>query len=230
MKILGKIVLHIPAREGSKRVPRKNMRNMNGYPMISYTIKASTQSKITKHMYVNTDSSEIIEYVLKNHREFSIYHRDKELANDMASSDEFNLDIIKKLEPDTLVMINPVCPLISSEDITSALKYYENSDCDTLITSISTHMQTFCDNKPVNIRIDEQLAPSQENGKITILNWAITIWDAKSFIDRMNTNGFAVLGKKRILFDLGQMKAIKVSEEKDFVFAEHLLKILSDTL
>lgn len=224
MKELGKIVLHIPAREGSKRVPRKNMRLMNGKPMISYTIEASILADITKELYVNTDSDEIIRFVEKEYPDFKVYSRDKELANDKASSDQFNYDIIKQLTPDILIMINPVCPLIEANDIVQALAYFKNSDCDTLISSNSTQMQTFCDGIPVNINIDEQLAPSQENKNITILNWAITIWDARSFIERMKKQDFAVLGKKRDFYVLDSIKGVKVSEEKDFIFAEMILK------
>lgn len=225
MKDLGKIVLHIPAREGSKRVPRKNMREMNGKPMISYVVEASLNSNITENMYVNTDSEEIIEYIEKTYPTLKTYKRAKELANDQASSDQFNSDVINKFNPDTLIMINPVCPLVTSDDIKNALEYYKQSDCDTLITSESTHMQTFCDGKPVNINVNEQLAPSQDNGKITILNWAITIWEVKSFKQRMQNNGFAVLGEKREFYDIEPIKATKVSEEKDFLFAEQLLKV-----
>ncbi len=225
MKDLGKIVLHIPAREGSKRVPRKNMRNMNGKPMISYVVEASISAGITESMYVNTDSVEIINYIESTYSSFNTYKRDKELANDKASSDQFNLDVINKFNPDTLIMINPVCPLITKDDIINAVNAYAKSDCDTLITSESTHMQTFCDGEPVNIKLDEQLAPSQDNGCITILNWAITIWEVSSFKKRMMAHGFAVLGEKREFFDIESIKAIKVSEEKDFLFAEQLLKV-----
>lgn len=227
MKELGKIVLHIPAREGSKRVPRKNMRNMNGKPMISYVIDAALKAKVTKNNYVNTDAQEIINYVTSQYPDAKIYKRDSELANDKASSDQFNFDIINKLNPDTLIMINPVCPLIEASDIISALKKYKSSDCDTLITSESTQMQTFCNGEPINIRLDEQLAPSQENGRITILNWAITIWEVSSFKKRMKEKGFAVLGDKREFFDIDSIKAIKVSEEKDFIFAEKNLILQS---
>jgi len=225
MRDLGKIVLHIPAREGSKRVPRKNMRNMNGKPMISYTIEAAINSNINADMCVNTDAEEIIEYVESYYPSFQTYRRDKNLANDTASSDQFNLDVIEKFQPDTLIMINPVCPLITEEDIKKAVQAYQESDCDTLITSESTQMQTFCEGEPVNINLNEQLAPSQQNGRITILNWAITIWDAKSFKERMQTQGFAVLGKNRKFLDIEPIKATKVSEEKDFLFAEQLLKL-----
>lgn len=224
MKNLGKIILHIPAREGSKRVPGKNMRNMNNKPMIAYAVEASIQSNITSDLYVNTDSSEIIKFIKDTYPNFKIYNRDENLANDKASSEDFNLDIIQKLKPDTLVMINPVCPLIESSDIKNALDFYAASECDTLITSNSTQMQTFCEGEPININVNEQLAPSQSNKLITTLNWAVTIWDAKSFKERMKNDGFASLGKKRKLFDISQLNSFKVSEEKDFLFVEKLIK------
>lgn len=227
MKELGKIVVHIPAREGSKRVPKKNLREMNGKPMISYSIEALLKTKITENIYVNTDSDGIIEFVKTNYPKMKIYLRDKELCNDNAKSDQFNADIIDKLKPDTLIMINPVCPLIDAEDITQALEKYRKSDCDTLITATSTHMQTFCDGIPVNIDTTKPLAPSQDNPIITTLNWAITIWEASSFIERMNKNGFAVWGSKISFHEIEEFKAVKVSEERDFKFAEKLLKMKS---
>ena len=225
MRELGKIVLHIPAREGSKRVPRKNMRDMAGKPMISYVIEASIKANITENIYVNTDAKEIIEYVKALYPTVKIYERDPVLANDTASSDQFNFDIINALEPDTLIMVNPVCPLLESEDIIKAFYFYKQNSCDTLISAVSTQMQTFCDSNPVNIRMDQPLAASQENKKVSILNWAVTIWDANAFKQRMIKQEFAVLGDYRLFFDIDPVKAIKVSEENDFLFAEELLKV-----
>lgn len=224
MKDLGNIVLHIPAREGSKRVPRKNMKEMDGKPMISYSIYNALKADVTKNIYVNTDSNEIEEYV-KNNFDIYVYKRDSNLADDKATSDQFNYDIIKNLKPDTLIMINPVCPLITPQDIKSALAIYKESNCDTLISSSATKMQTFCEGEPINININEELAPSQENKTIHILNWAITIWDAKLFTKRMNKFGFASLGDKRHFYELDHIKSIKVSEADDFIFAEQILRL-----
>ncbi|WP_159090923.1 cytidylyltransferase domain-containing protein [Aquimarina aquimarini] len=224
MRDLGVIVLHIPAREGSKRVPRKNMRLMNNKPMIYYTISAAITANITNEIYVNTDSQEIEDYVSENFPNVKIYKREKNLADDNSSSDEFNYDIIQKLSPDTLIMINPVCPLIDSKDIENAVEFFKNNEGDTLISASSTQMQTFCNDEPVNINVNEQLAPSQDNKKIVILNWAVTIWDSKSFIDRMKTKNYAVLGDNRLLFEIEPLKGLKVSEEKDFILIENILK------
>ncbi len=224
MRDLGKIVLHIPAREGSKRVPRKNMRLMYNKPMIYYAISAAISANVTEQIYVNTDSQEIEYYVSQNFPRVKIYKREKNLADDNSSSDEFNYDIIKKLSPETLIMINPVCPLIDGEDIENAVELFKNNESDTLISASSTRMQTFCDNKPININVNEQLAPSQDNKKVVTLNWAVTIWDAKSFIDRMQTKNYAVLGDNRLLFEIEPLKGLKVSEEKDFILIENIIK------
>ena len=224
MKKIGKVVLHIPARGGSKRIPKKNLREMNGAPMISYVIKEALQSKITKEIYVNTDSSEIISYVEKNFSKCKVYKRPAKLATDNSSSEDFNLDIINSLNVDTLIMINPVCPLIKSSDIIDAFIKYKESDCDTLISCSSTNMQTFCEGSPVNINTNEELAPSQNNKIIETLNWAITIWDCKSFRNRIKNFGYAVLGENRLLYKLDLIKSIKVSYEEDFILAEKILK------
>lgn len=224
MKNLGKIILHIPARKNSKRVPKKNMRWMNGKPMISYSIISSINANVTPNVYVNTDSNEIEEYV-KNNFDIKIYKRDAFLADDDTSSDKFNYDIIHRLQADTLIMINPVCPLISPEAIVNALQCFKDSDCDTLISSSATKLHTFCDGIAINMDINKELSPTQSNKTINVLNWAITIWDANLFKKRMNDNGFASLGENRFLFELNHIESIKVSNEDDFIFAEKILQL-----
>lgn len=92
MKNLGQIVLHIPNIEGSKRVPRKNMRLMNGNPIISYSIKSSLKSNVTNNIYVNTYSDEIEDYVNTNYPKCKVNKREKNMAEDNSSSDQFNYD------------------------------------------------------------------------------------------------------------------------------------------
>jgi len=99
------------------------------------------------------------------------------------------MDTINSLNPDTLVMINPVCPLINSKDITNAIDVYRASDADTLITTNTTRMQTFYSNNPVNIELNAKLSSSQNNEPVHICNWAITILDAHKFKERYIKKG-----------------------------------------
>ena len=142
----------------------------------------------------------------------------------MTTSDEFNMDIINSLRPDTLVMINPVCPLIDSSDITNSIDAYRQSEADTLITSNTTQMQIFYKNNPINIDINSALSPSQNNEPVYICNWAITIWDAHKFKERYIKKGYAVFGENRILYPIETFKSIKISTENDFNLVENILE------
>lgn len=222
MRDLGKIVAHIPARAGSKRVKSKNLRYLAGQPLITYAIEAALASQCLTEVYVNTDSETIA--ALAEKFGALVYRRKSELASDSTTSDQFNMDIIDNLQPDTLIMINPVCPLLEARDIDNAVETYRRSMVDTLITSTTTQMQTFCNDQPVNINLDEQLVPSQDNDVIHVCNWTITIWDSHKFRDLYKRQGFAVFGEKRKLLSIDPLKAIKISTEDDFQLAEILMK------
>jgi CMP-N-acetylneuraminic acid synthetase len=219
---LGDVVAHIPARAGSKRVPSKNLRYLGGEPLISYAIRAALGSKSLSSIYVNSDSDEIL--ALGEKLGALVYRRRSGLASDDATSDHFNMDIIEALRPDTLVMINPVCPLIESVDIDAAMDVYGNGSFDTLITTTATQLQCFHQDRSVNVNLDEPLARTQDNDEVHVCNWAITIWDAEKFRDRYNRRGFAAFGDNRKLLAISPLKAIKISTEEDFRVAESLVR------
>lgn len=222
MRDLGKIVAHIPARAGSKRVKAKNLRIINNKPLLSYSVECALKTGLFEEVVVNSDSDEML--LLGKSLGAIGYKRNAELASDDASGDAFTYDFIKVTKPDTLVMISPVCPLIHENDVINAIKAFKSSDCDTLITCDSTQMQTFCHDKAVNIDLNSQLAPTQENPTVNILNWAVTIWDAKAFVKNFDLYGSAYIGKNRLLFPIDPIHSVKISKESDFVLAEALLK------
>lgn len=222
LRSLGRIVAHIPARAGSKRVKSKNLRILAGKPMIQYAIEAAQAVEDLDELYVNTDSREIT--VLAESLGTRVYQRDSALASDTASGDDFTIDIIRRLKPDTLLMVSPVCPLVTPGDIREAIAVYRRSEADTLITCTTTRMQTFVEGEPVNIRPQEPLAPSQDNPEIQILNWAVTIWEAKTFVRNYDKYRGGYLGAKRLLQPIDPLHAIKVSYEEDFRLVEALLQ------
>ena len=82
------IIAEIPARAGSQRVKNKNMRLLNGKPLISYAIKSAKDSKFLTDIYVNSDSDEIGEYGKTLGCKF--YKRPEYLGSDTTTSDEYN--------------------------------------------------------------------------------------------------------------------------------------------
>ena len=219
-----RLVIHIPARKGSKRVPRKNHRNLCGKPMIEYSIISAIKANITEEIYINTDDVELADLMVSRYPKLKFFCRDISLTGDKSSSDEFNYDFIKSTNPDVLMMINPVCPLINEKMIINAFKFFEDNDYDTVISASKSQMQFFYKDQPININLDETLAPSQENTPVYELNWAITIWDCKTFINNMKAKSFAVLGTKLGIFEIDKIAGLKVSNENDFLAIEALIK------
>jgi CMP-N-acetylneuraminic acid synthetase len=225
MRDLGKVVVNIPARAGSKRVKAKNLRDLCGEPLLSYAVKCALQCVNAANVFVNSDSRDMLG--IGSGLGAKEYRRSELLSSDDATGDMFTLDFIKNTQVDTLVMINPVCPLVTPQDVLNALDAFKKSDCDTLISCEETQMQTFCDGQPVNIDVTTQLEPTQNNRKIQILNWAVTIWDTASFLSNYEEMGSAYLGKNRLLFPLDPLHGVKISNEADFLMVESIMRGLN---
>ncbi|MFH0880890.1 MAG: acylneuraminate cytidylyltransferase family protein [Lentisphaerota bacterium] len=221
MKKLGKMVCHIPARAGSKRVKSKNLRQLDGKPMIAYAIETAKACGRFDEIYVNTDSEEIM--ALAREWGVQVYKREGWLASDAAKGDDFTADFMEHIRTDTLVMISPVCPLVTVDDVNHALEAYADSECDTLITCEQTQMQVFCNGHGINLDETAPLAPSQENPFVQTLNWAVAIWDTAVFLEAYRTRRAGYLGQRRILWPIEPSHAVKVSHEADFRMAERML-------
>lgn len=110
------VVALIPARGGSKGVPRKNIRNLNGYPLISYTIAACQISAKISRIIVSTDDKEIADISKRFGAEVP-FIRPAELASDVSGDIEFVMHAIEWLQenekkvPEYLVHMRPTTPL-----------------------------------------------------------------------------------------------------------------------
>jgi CMP-N-acetylneuraminic acid synthetase len=217
------IIAEIPAREGSKRIIKKNLRSLNGKPMISYAIEAAKTSKYLNNIYVNSDSDEIGEYGKSLGVKY--YKRKKYLGEDNVTSDEYNYDFIKNTNPDILVQINPVCPLITGLDIDNIIEHFIKNDFDSLITVREEKLQSFCNNKPINFNINKKLPRTQDINPIQICAWPVCVWKADKFIKNYEDKGHAVFGGNLNLYPVSFFKSLKISYEEDFGLVEKILYI-----
>lgn len=219
-----RLVVHIPARAGSKRLKSKNLRILDGKPMISYAIDCALASGLADDIYVNTDSPEIAELAIESG--VKVYERDPSLAADDSTGDDFTADIIDKLQLDTLMMISPVCPLVGPDEVRRAVEAYSaDPRADALIACTETQMQTAMEGQFININPKGPLAPTQENPKMQICNWAVTIWNGPAFLENYRRSKGGYCGTNRILLPISPLRSVKVSNEDDFRFVESLLRV-----
>ncbi len=131
----------IPARGGSKRIPRKNIKLFHGKPIIAYAIETALESGIFSTVIVSTDDPEIEEIAEKYGAEVPFLRSPKN-ADDFATTSDVLIEVIEQLENRQL-FFNKVCclyptsPLIQATDIINASKLFNANHLDTLISCVA---------------------------------------------------------------------------------------------
>ncbi|MDB2696967.1 acylneuraminate cytidylyltransferase family protein, partial [Alphaproteobacteria bacterium] len=128
----------IPARAGSKRLPRKNLIDLAGRPLIAWTIEASLNSKYITKTVVSSDSEEI----LKIAKEYGadIIKRPSVLANDTASSESVVAHALESIEEEFnfVVLLQATSPLRNTKDIDNSFEKLFRENVTALISVCET--------------------------------------------------------------------------------------------
>ena len=128
----------IPARGGSKGVPRKNVRLVAGKPLVAWTIEAARNAQSVDKVIVSTDDAEIAR--VSESYGARVIQRPPEISGDTASSESAILHVLGVLEaegalPDTVIFMQCTSPLTESEDIDNCVRKYEESEADSAFTA-----------------------------------------------------------------------------------------------
>lgn len=122
----------IPARGGSKRIPRKNVKPFLGKPILAYSIETALQSGLFDEIMVSTDDAEIAD-VAKQFGASVPFMRSAEIASDFATTADVLKEVIAKykelgLEFDNFCCFYATAPLVQSNDIISAFERLQSSN------------------------------------------------------------------------------------------------------
>ena len=128
-----KILALIPARGNSKRIKNKNLRNLNGKPLIFWSIDAAKKSKYIKEICVTSDSQAILEYSKK--QKIKTILRPKKLANDIIHAEKAMIHAYRFLNEkfDYVIMLQPTSPLRATTHIDKAIESKIESDQEAVL-------------------------------------------------------------------------------------------------
>ncbi len=137
------ILAIIPARGGSKGVPRKNIRSLGGKPLIAWTIEAAQAAPLVNRVLVSTDDVEIARVAQDYGAD--VLMRPAELATDTASSEAALLHALETLaanedyHPDILAFLQCTSPLMTAADIDGTIRLVQQQEYDSAVTMIPYH-------------------------------------------------------------------------------------------
>lgn len=127
----------ITARGGSKRIPKKNIREFCGKPIIAYSIEAALEAEIFDEVMVSTDSEEIAA-IAKLYGAQIPFMRSEKTASDYASTRDVLMEVLQEYKDigrtfDYMMCIYPTAPFITSEKLKEAMKLFYKSEGSLLI-------------------------------------------------------------------------------------------------
>ncbi len=133
------IISIIPARGGSKAIPKKNIIPFLGKPLILYTINQSIQTELIDQTYVSTDDDHIAE--VSRNAGADVIERPEELARDTSSTEDALLHALNVMDesPDIVVLLQCTSPLRMAADIDKTIRLVKNQGYDSALTCSEDH-------------------------------------------------------------------------------------------
>ena len=221
-----KIIAMIPARIGSKRVPKKNIRLIDGKPLIGYVLETIQKTTVFDDVYLNADDL-IFEKIAKDYG-VKFHYRDKQFSSDESTNDEFALDFMKNVEGDILLQVLPTSPLISPKEIEEFTKHMIDNRLETLISVEHKQIACLYNNELLNFDKFKKNPPSQEMEPIKAYATVLMGWEYDSFKDNMKKYGCAYHGgnSKVGYYQLKGLATLDIDNEEDFLLAEAIIMAL----
>mgnify|MGYP001269481607 CR=1 FL=1 len=210
----------IPARSGSKGIPRKNLRSLGGKPLICHSIETLKKSKKISKIIVSTNSEEI-EYISELLGVDTI-RRPDHLASDSVSLDPVIKHAVEELKNqgefyNIILTVQPTSPFLKSESINSAISLFSNPKINSVISTVKdNHLRWhYDDNNATPLykkRVNRQLLPNEYKETGGVIAVRSEIFSETRIVEPVQ------------IIELDDIEGIDIDTPEDLMFSESLFK------
>lgn len=216
------ILAVIPARGGSKGIPRKNIRFMNGKPLIAYAIENALACGTITDCVVTTDDDEIA-YVAEQFGSYTV-PRSEHLAEDAVTLDPVIEDATRRMEEkmgksyDIVITMQPTSPLLSRKTLDGALNYFISKDVDTIISVVNNpHLSWTKKDGDIIPNYKERL--NRQQLPPNYLETGAFLITKREFVTSKSR-----MGKKIDVYEMPEKEATDIDTVADWIVSESELK------
>lgn len=212
----------IPARGGSKGIKRKNIRELDGRPLIAYTIDAAKTSDAVDRVIVSTDDEEIGDVAANAGAEVP-FMRPAELARDDTPTEPVLTHALRELDEafDQFVLLQPTSPLRTAEHVTEAITKYERSEATSLLSvhQSKNYRWQYTEEGATQINFGGNRSRRQEKQPEFAENGAIYMTDVDAYLETENlTEG------RTELYEMSERSSVDIDVPFDLWLAEQILE------
>ena len=226
-----KILCTICARGGSKGVKNKNIKPINGKPLIAYTIEQAKESGLFEHIVISTDSDLIAE-TAKEYGAEVFFKRSAEMASDTAGKLDVIKDAFRRSEKyygeiyEYHIDLDATAPLRDTKDIIEAFKQFIKDDNDNLITAMPSRRSPYFNLVEVDKEgkvylsktLDSKVQRRQDAPKSYDMNASIYIWKRDVLL-----HNDTIFLEKTGLYIMPEERSIDIDTLEDYKYVEFLM-------
>lgn len=216
------MIAMIPARLGSKRIPKKNLRYLGDKPLIQYPIDIALQIPDFESVWVNTESEALGRAAEKMGARF--HKRPEEFSADNCTNREFTYHFMCNHECDYVVMVNTTSPLLRLDTAQRFVRFVKEHDYDLVLSTLSEKAESFYQGVPLNFDRNQKVN-SQYLEPVEFTVWALTAWKRETFMKLEIQDICPVFspGGKIGTFPIPKDEASDLDTEEDWRVAEGAL-------
>lgn len=217
-----RMVAMIPARLGSKRIPKKNLRYLGDKPLIQYPIDIALQIPDFESVWVNTESEALGKAIEKMGAKF--HKRPEEYSADSCTNREFTYHFMCHHECDYVIMVNSTSPLLRLETAQRFVKFVKEHDYDVVLSTLSEKAESFYRGEPLNFDRKHKVN-SQHLEPVELTVWALTAWKRETFmrLEKQDICPVFAPGGKIGTFSIPKDESSDLDTEEDWRVAEGAL-------
>ena len=226
-----KCIAIIPARSGSKGLKDKNIRELNGKPLLGYSVEAALKSHMFDTVMVSTDSERYGEVARKCGAEVP-FLRSKYTSSDSASSWDAVKEVIANYQKmgkefDVLALLQPTSPLRSANDITEAFKVFEEKNAKAVISVCEVeHSPLWCNTLQEDNSMINFAKTSKPNGNRQMLDTYYRLNGAIYMLKTSVLNNIDRLyADECYAYIMSRKSSVDIDNIDDFEYAEYLLNV-----
>ena len=218
-----KVVGMIPARMGSQRLKKKNLRELGGSTLISRAIQKCVEANCFDEIYVNSENT--IFQPIAETAGVNFYKRPDELGGNEATSEDFVTDFLNKIECDYLIQVHSIAPLLSISEIRDFTSAFVGSDYDVYLSCIEDRIEVAFQGQPVNFTFSKK-TNSQELHPTQRLTWCITGWKRETFLNAKSNHQIGTYAGQIGFFPVSNLAGHVIKTEHDLKVAAALMETL----
>lgn len=220
---MNKNIAIIPARGGSKGLPKKNIRTLLGKPLIQWSIEHALAARCIDQVYVSTDAPDIAR--ISEASGATVIWRPEAISGDTASSESAIAHTLDNLTepPETIFFLQCTSPIRQADDLDKAYAIFMQKQADSLLTVVRSHAflwQEMSDGYARAVNYDAANRPRRQDMVPQYKeNGSFYLFSHDSFRKHNNR-----LGGKIALFEMDEVSAIEIDSATDFEIIEALLR------